>query len=447
MTKLSNFFQNPLNKDFEAVKNAGDTEQATRAEKEAAEIFGDKTFQNEYKGVASASRIVALFAAIISFSTALFAVQSILYFTVGTVLSWGAAVVLCGLFEVLKTLLWRITVKQKLRYKNAAAGLIITLFFLHCISLLSSSYGAYLIPENFASPAMVVDSIAQKTAAFEVGELASLDGQIQNIDKQISDLTPYILTPSGKKSSVTAGQISTLQKQKGELIAQKADAKKVLEKSKEAAATVASANQNLQNEKIKTIQSISIAFAVFFELLYLVCSIFGFYYKFRIYIDSNLAGAHPAPVGAHPARKKRIKPANTVGAHLNTVGAHPAAAPATARKIGFNNTGAHPETIARDGIAKGEISAHLDCLAEITTNGRTYKVVRYKAKGDLEPVFIDIVLAEIEEKLYTRERIASNLRAALSKEKNGEKTAADRAAFWADVRDTVNTYAAYNPQK
>ena len=253
---------------------------------------------------------------------------------------------------------------------------------------------------------MVADSIAQKTAAFEVGELASLDGQIQNIDKQISDLTPYILTPSGKKSSVTAGQISTLQKQKGDLIAQKADAKKVLEKSKEAAATVASANQNLQNEKIKTIQSISIAFAVFFELLYLVCSVFGFYYKFRIYIDSNLAGAHPAPVGAHPA-----------------------AAPATARKIGFNNADAHLENVARDGIAKGEISAHLDCLAEITTNGRTYKVVRYKAKGDLEPVFIDIVLAEIEDKLYTRERIASNLRAALSKEKNGEKTAADRAAF------------------
>ena len=452
MTKLSNFFQNPFNKDFEDVKKAGEDVAGDRAAQAAAEIYGDKPFQVEYKRVHTIANLIALFSAFISFCTALFAVQSILYFTVGTILSWGAAVALCGLFEVLKSTLWKITVKQRLKYKRAAGGLILTLICLHTISLLSSGYGAYLIPTNFAPAELAKDSLSTQFAAAELGELQSIDKQIQNVDKQINDLTPFILTPSGRKSSVTAGQISTLQKQKGELIAQKAAAKITLEKSKgDHAAAMLSANV-AQSKNIENIQYICLGFTLGFELLYLACTVFAFYYKFRVYIDSGAPatpspspapkGAHPAPKGAHPARKKRKKPANTVGAHPVQIGAHPvqigahpAAPPVTVRKIGFN--------IGREDNPAPSPAApkNIEWLAQIQYKDWHYKIVELagaanKNKADLKRV----IVAEIGEKMYNKDRVASNMRAAISKAENGEPAAAARADFWIHVRNTLDKY-------
>jgi len=431
MAKISNFFENPFNATFDAVKKQGENVGLSRAELRARELYADKPFGKEYGGICATAKVLAASAAIISFATALFALQSILFFTVGYVLSWGAAVVLCLLFEVLKTLIWKVAAKQKLRYKQAASGLIITLILLHLVSLLSSGYGAYLIPNAINPPALDSTAAPALIAKSDLSEIESIDKQIQNVDKQISDLTPYILTPSGKKSSVTAQQISTLQGQKSTLLATREKAKSTLTATREKAETVAQADVIRHQANVEITQYICIAFAVLFELIYILCTLFIFYYDYRVYIDSE---AQSTPqIGAHPAAQ--------IGAHPAQIGAHPAPeAKSTPRKIGFFN------------------EAHQGCApaTQAATTDNDYKAVyKYDAFLGAHPAALpdnlpknyeiliqkdSVVLARVLAKLYTKDRVNSNLSAARAKEKKQETSALTRGLFWQDVKQKIEKH-------
>lgn len=444
MTKISNFsgfFTNPFNKTFDDVKQAGESANLSRAEKRANDLYSDKPFSKEYKGIANLSQILAIFAGLISFATALFALQSILFFTVGAALSWGLAVGLCLSFEVLKTLIWKVTAKNKLRYQKAVGGLIVTLIVLHLFSILSSGYGAYLIPSSFAPPVAQIDSLATgaQIAKTDILELQNIDKQLEATDKQISDLTPYILTPSGKKSSTTAKQINTLQAQKTALLAQKEAAKEVLKTTREKAekAEINATTAHQQNTAL--VQIICVSFALFCELLYIVCTLFIFYYDFRVYIDSCATGAG----AAQDAHLNDTHPQKT-DAHLQKIDAHlpqntPQPAPAAntpapleqpaPRKIGFFNS--------------GEIDAHPPKTGEnlhyiVVKNGAGYEILYNSAI--INNAKNDIILARVAAKLYTKDRVNSNLTAAKNKAKNGEPAAAARVQFWGEIKAEIELY-------
>lgn len=435
MTKLSNlsaYFQNPFNKKFEAENNAAKTERLARAQRRALDLYGDKSFQEEYESIAFAASLISIFAGLISFATALFALQSILFYTVGYVLSWASAVLICGLFEALKTLIWRKTVKSKLRYKNAAPALIITLIFLHAFSLLSSGYGAYLIPTQLTPAPAKIDSTSTGAliAKADLSALENIDKQIENADKQISDLTPHILTPSGKKSAVTTKQISALQAQKDELLRQKADAKKVLTSIRENAEKEKAAASASASKDIEFIQYICLGFALFFEVVYIFCALFIFYYDFRIFVDSE-AGAH---LSTESATISTSTPQNA-GAHLSELGAHPAPnAQTPPRKIGFFNA----TNSAAPALENAAPAAPAPLIFEQKYNAPN------AALGVPQSYYILVngvlVTAKVKAKIYTKDRAKSNYTAAKSKAANGEKTAPPRAAFWGEIVEKISHY-------
>lgn len=448
MTKIS-FFSNPFNKTFEDVKTAGENASLSRKEKRASEIYADKPFSREYENIASLAGILSIIAGLVSFATALFALQSILFFTVGNILSWGLAGLLCLCFELLKTLIWKVTAKQKLKYKKAVGGLIVTLLFLHAFSLLSSGYGAYLIPASFAPPAVQIDSstTGAQIAKVDISELANIDKQLENTDKQISDLTPFILTPSGKKSSTTAKQISTLQAQKTALLAQKEAAKEVLKGTREKAekADEIAASQHTKNTEL--IQLICICFAVFFELVYIAATLFLFYYDFRVFVDAGAPDV-PEQTDAH---------LNSItDAHLQKTDAHPIntdAQPAPAasqsqileqpapRKIGFFNTvqtDAHPKKAdAQPARASGEIAGEIhkhEFKTAVPAGAKIPKNYEIIIQND------SVILARVLAKLYTKDRVNSNLTAAKNKLQKGEPAATIRAAFWGEIKGKISQY-------
>ena len=304
-TKISNFFQNPFNNVFEDVSAQGKEHEITQVGAAAEKLYCDKPYAKEYKSIYITTAILAAFASLVSFATALFAFQSVLYFTVGTVLSWGASFAICAVFEVLKTLFWRVTAKEKLRYKNTALGGVFALVLLHIVSLVSSGYGAYLIPANFEGEKMQIDSLGAKLANADLKNAENLDLQTSEIDKQITALQPFILTPSGKKSTVTAAQITTLQKQKSELLAQKAAANDKLNALAQTAQANAEKAETARAVGASTAQIVCLILAVSFELIYILCTLFACYYLYRVFVDKNAPAAQTAPL-AQPQTAKTV---------------------------------------------------------------------------------------------------------------------------------------------
>lgn len=330
---IKNFFENPFNRTFENVSAQGKEYEILQVGTAAEKLYCNKPYAKEYKGIYIATAVLSAFASLVSFATALFAFQSVLFYTVGTALSWGAAFVICAVFEILKTMFWRVTAKQKLRYKQTALGGIFALVLLHTVSLFSSGYGAYLIPANFKSEVIQVDSLGAKLANADLQNAENLDKQTAEIDKQISALQPYILTPSGKKSTVTAGQISTLQKQKTDLLEQKKaanDKLTALQITAQASAEKAEITRAAGADKA---QIVCIVLAVSFELIYILCTLFACYYLYRVFVDKEAAAADNDSDN-QPQTAKPTKPIQP-----QQGGGQPAPPPAKSenlpRKIGF----------------------------------------------------------------------------------------------------------------
>ena len=294
MTKLSQknespklSFANPFDAVFEQVKDAGVNVVSERIAQKATEMYKDKPFSLEYKNTYTVTNLVAGVSGIVSFASALFALQTVLFWIVGYYVSWVGSLILCALIEVLKTQIWGKTAKNYNVYKRVSMLGVSTLFGLHVLSLVSSGYGAYIIPSQFvAPPPPVLDSIATKASQTVLGEAENLDAQILGIDAQITKLSAVLIKPNGQKSSSTAKEITNLNAQKSELQAQKKDAILRVEQMRK--------EQKEQSEKIGletkgevlTLQYIAVGVAVLFELLYILCTLFGFYYMFRVYVDS-----------------------------------------------------------------------------------------------------------------------------------------------------------------
>ena len=342
MTKLSQknespklSFANPFDAVFEQVKDAGVNVVSERIAQKATEMYKDKPFGLEYKNTYTVTNLVAGVSGIVSFASALFALQTVLFWIVGYYVSWLGSLILCALIEVLKTQIWGKTAKNYNVYKRVSMLGVSTLFGLHVLSLVSSGYGAYIIPSQFvAPPPPVLDSIATKASQTVLGEAENLDAQMLGIDAQITKLSAVLIKPNGQKSSSTAKEITNLNAQKSELQAQKKDAILRVEQMRK--------EQKEQSEKIGletkgevlTLQYIAVGVAVLFELLYILCTLFGFYYMFRVYVDSVVS-----PSETNENREKVSKKQNKTTINDNREGentAHSAPAqPTQPAQIGF----------------------------------------------------------------------------------------------------------------
>jgi hypothetical protein len=183
---------------------------------------------------------------------------------------------------------------------------------------------------------------------------------------------------------------------------------------------------------------------VFFELVYIAATLFLFYYDFRVFVDAG-APAAPVQTDAHLNSNTDAHLQKT-DAHLQKTDAH--AAPAASqpqilepRKIGFFNTvqtdahlqkadapAATPAAKIAGTIHKYEFKTDAPASAKIPKN---YEII---IQND------SVILARVLAKLYTKDRVNSNLTAAKNKQVKGEPAATIRAAFWGEIKGKISHY-------
>lgn len=284
-TKFS--FSNPFDAVFEQVKAAGETVQNDRKAKEAFAVYSDKPFAVEYASIYTLSKGVALAAGLVSFASAIFALQSVLFWVVGLYVSWAGAGVLCYAIEKLKTQVWEKVAKAHLKYKRFLAGGLGVLVGLHLLSLGTSLYGAFLIPAQFQPEPIRTDSTTEKAHGLVFEQVATIDKQISNLDAQIQAQTPLLVKPNGAKSSSTAKSLSALNTQKSELQKQKAGILEKVESVQKEYKEVSEKRAQTQNKEVEFLQYLCVGVAALFELIFVLCTLFSYYYLFRVYVESN----------------------------------------------------------------------------------------------------------------------------------------------------------------
>lgn len=279
MAKLVNKFDGVFENHQSEIKFELDQ----RLTAKSLELYQDKPFQVEYKHHYIFSQFIGYVSSFVSFATAVFAVAYVLNSTVGVWLGYSVGVLLCGLFEMVKGAVWRTTIKGYNRYRNVGIMSVLMLVGLHLFSLGSSGFGAYVLPLQFQYQPTehLADSTKQK-------ELANLDAQIQALQAQTNTLNSVLINPqTGKKSSSTAkslgannAQIQALQTQKNTILQALQ-----LDKDTHAQQQTDAANTHAANMQFQ--QYSSLVAACLFEVLYMVCMLFQFYFLYRVYVDTT----------------------------------------------------------------------------------------------------------------------------------------------------------------
>lgn len=282
---------NPKNAIFHAYKKkVGDI-----ISRQASSLYMDKDFADEYKAVYLSSSVLRVVANLLSSATFTIAV----YLALNHIIPKGYAFVLAllssMLFEVLKNKIWAIVVKTTLKYKRVSMLAVSILLGLHLISIGGSIFGAWqitnLLPPAVAAPAPTIDIDSINN---------SYNEQAEQMNNQIASLE----TKKDWNSRVSLKEIinqktTLLQSQKTAILdAKNMNAGIMLEHKKKR-----QENTEKDTKKKQTIRQASIFATAFFELAFIVCSIFIAYYLFRKHIDDTHAENKEHTEGKEPSVK------------------------------------------------------------------------------------------------------------------------------------------------
>lgn len=275
--------KNPKNENFEDYKG----KVHSLLSKTASNLFKDKYFYEEFKGVFLFSSGLKIVSSLLSFCTCVLAVQIATKLLFGYYLSMFFAVVVALCIEAVKTFLWRINSKWILKYKELSKGILISLVGLHLVSLAVSAYGGWMLPT-------LVDGLEIETPVLleRKKDLNKLNSSLDGITTEISKTTAEVEKTSSNstKRSLNAN-LSLLLSQRA---AKQSEISKIkeglqLENSKIKAST--EEKNKLQEseylEEIKTAQISCLIASLFFELLFVISSCFNVYYLFRFEIDKE----------------------------------------------------------------------------------------------------------------------------------------------------------------
>lgn len=464
---MAKILKNVHNETFAAHQDAVKFELDERITVKSLELYQDKPFAIEYKNHYTFAMLIGYVSSFVSFGTAVFAVAYVLNSTIGSLLGYTVGVLLCALFEMVKGAIWRTTIKAYNRYRNVGIMSVLMLVGLHLFSLGSSGFGAFVLPLQFVhTPAPYqLDSTKGK-------ELQALDAQITALQAQTNSLNSVLINPqTGKKSSSTAKSIGANNSQIQALQAQKNSLMAALETDKQAhnQAQTDAANTHAANTQFQQLSSL--VASLLFEVLFVACMMFQFYFLFRVYVDST-GNAQPAPAPASNFVPQMQMVTNQAAPVLdnqpaldldnNTIPhqAPPAMAikrvpklgkkvPKTPspRPIGFNipntpngcATGAQPmpkgaTKRVRNGCATG---------AQLPTPAQNQPFTVVHQQTDTPNIFayqickpIDITapkFALVRQKVYLLERAKSNYTANAQKVKNGKQQFARACNSWAQI--------------
>ena len=323
---------NPFNAPFKAFKAASNTKINTTAK----ELFKDRKFSEEYKTVYYISRTLQTLASIVSASTFFIAIYLILEARLGPISAGSIGVITCVLIELLKAFLWRICSKGVQKYNEVSTALISVLVAMHIISGLGSIEGARR-SGNLTPNAVIISASKVNIDSISLAHAK----KIESIDLMIIKLTSNTRSKALKvlsslneqKVNLTAQHVETIKQAKAHNVEADAIAKTQSEEAQLARA-----------EQTKTNTYITIIAAAFFEVLFVLCSLFCTYFLFRAYVDLH------AETSAKPSRTAAV----TAKASKEVTKAKADIKEPTRAPIGFT----------KNEVGNLETCAHLECSAK-----------------------------------------------------------------------------------
>lgn len=254
-------------------------------EKAAQKLFKDKAFHEEFKAVFAVSSLLKYLSNFVSFLTGFIAIQMAVSLLCGAYLSAFIAFGVCLMLEAVKAFVWKINSKWMLKYKRLSRSLLGTLVALHLISLGLSAYGGYMLP------------LSMRTEELPVLESLELEQITSSYDRSIMKLDSLLSLNSAKVTATTSNStVRSLNKISNSLLSQKEYQEKAksaailsaTQKHEEKQAEIresASKRRILKDKRVFVAQISCLVASVFFELAFILCSLFGVYYLFRLNIE------------------------------------------------------------------------------------------------------------------------------------------------------------------
>ena len=266
---------NPKN----AIYNAYKAKVKDIISRKATDLYKDKDFADEYKAVYLVTSLLRGVGNLLSSATFTIAVYLALNLIIPKGYSLVLALVSSVLFEVLKNKIWAITSKTVLKYKRVSIVAICILLGLHIVSIGGSIFGAWqltnLLPQEQPSKAPVID-IDSINKSFS-NPLAILNTQISALEKKDDWNSRVSLKEIVKqKTSLINGQITACKQ------AKEANVQILKEHRENEIKRRKNADLNRSN-----IRKACVIVTAFFELAFILCSLFIAYYLFRRHIDDT----------------------------------------------------------------------------------------------------------------------------------------------------------------
>ena len=288
---MSNPFEGKF-KQFAANQSAKSAHSHSQAiVKKSGEVFEDKPFSEEYRGIYRVAGIGQSASQIITFTTTaalgVFALVHVVPLWWGIYLAVPLALLFAFGVERVKRSTLAIASKHLLKYKTfGAVGLVAILTL--CVSIAAALYGAKELPGVvYAKPERATNPAA---AAALTADIDRVQGDINRLQSGLK---------SGKNWTAENRTLPRLQKERAALVERRDAATGAAEWRADAQYTDALYDRAAKVEKM---QAYSVGAAIVAELVFLLCTAFCLYYLFRHYAEQQAAQRPAQPIEQIPAK-------------------------------------------------------------------------------------------------------------------------------------------------
>jgi len=284
------------------------SESLTTSDKAAQETFKDRSFRDEWRALYAASGVLRAIVSLGSFATLTMCITWGLSFRLPVALSWGVA---CGtglVLEGAKGFLWTKSAKYILKYKSAPALLVIGAGLLTALSLIGGIGGALKAPtlHNEQADQIELDSAVAAMSPTEAGYLKQLD----KLDQQAGDISGAIASTSSNSTKRTLSATQQVVNQERSKVSANLEQyrKDQTEKQRAERARQLLDEQTVQDKQAEEANQqrvIAILLAVLFDLLQIICFVWGVYYLWRVYAESVTSETGTPPEAPHAKKTQR----------------------------------------------------------------------------------------------------------------------------------------------
>lgn len=275
--------KNPKNENFEVYSSMVQS----ALSKSASNLFKDKYFYEEFKGVYFLANSLKIVSSLVSICTTILALHIATQFFWGYYPSMFFAVSVGICIEGIKTFLWRINSKWILKYKEVSKIMLSVLILLHCISLGFSAYGGWMLPtlmeesklempvliENDSSLTELYSSLEMLNQEIAANSLEVAKTTSNSTKRSLSTTLTLLLSQRSAKESEIAKLKESREQEKERILNEQKVQEKEFNQEKE--------------QRILTAQISCLFASVFFEVSFVIFACFCVYYLFRVDIDEN----------------------------------------------------------------------------------------------------------------------------------------------------------------